>query len=334
MNCISHSNIYFYKMTRRITNAMRIDTISEFFKKNSQTVPDTKKKTTKQLEEILKTYKINISKEIVNKPEYNYGETARKNGELFEGVITEWCNIKENKEQIMKKIGIGFDASGYFEKCSTDKVYSIHSKKTTRKADIWYICKDKKIGISIKMSNNGTQLQIISLKVLENYLELNNVKIGNKTKKILEKFLGIIKPTDEELDILNKNRIEKLKNKKRWWINEMDIKEQDRIVKFFNTHYNLLLRLILTDGLCINKEDKAELFILNNSNYTKTKKISPIILTIEELISKFSGKPKITINGSLELNDFIGLQRKGSGGENSANCLQFKDRGYRNLKFI
>ena len=183
------------------------------------------------------------------------------------------------------------------------------------------------------MSNNGTQLQIISLEILEKYLELNNVKIGNKTKKILKKFLGIIKPTDEEHNILIKNRNGILKNKKRWWMNEMDIKEQDRIVNFLNTHYNLLLRLILRDGLCVNNEDKADLFILNNSDYSKTKKINPFILTLYELISKFSGNPKITNNGSLELNNLIGLQRKGSGVETSANCLQFKDRGYGKIKF-
>jgi len=181
------------------------------------------------------------------------------------------------------------------------------------------------------MSNKGTQLQIISLEIFESYLKKNNIKLGNKTKKILKKFLGLIKPTYDEQLILNKHRKKQLQNKKRWWMNELQLEEKNRILQFLKSHYDLLLKLILTDGLCVNSEDKSSLFILNNSDYTKTKKIEPIILTFEELISKFKGVPKITKNGSLELNDLVGLQRKGSGSERSANCLQFKDRGYKKL---
>ena len=270
--------------------------------------------------------------------ENNYGLIAQKNGNIFEEKIVEWCNKEENKIKVLKKLGYNNVenkyCAGYFKKCPSDKVKSIHSKKTTRKSDIWYIEEDKKIkiGISIKMSNIGTQLQIISLEIFESYLKKNNIKLGNKTKKILKKFLGLIEPTYDEQLILNKNRNNLLQNKKRWWINELHLEEKDKILQFLKSHYDLLLKLILTDGLCVNSEDKASLFILNNADYTKTKKIEPIILTFKELISKFKGSPKITINGSLELNDLVGIQRKGSGSGSSSNCLQFKDRGYK--KFL
>ena len=47
---------------------------------------------------------------------------------------------------------------------------------------------ENKIGISIKMSNNGTQLQIISLDIFEKYLEYNNIKLCSELKIYLKNF--------------------------------------------------------------------------------------------------------------------------------------------------
>lgn len=65
-----------------------------------------------------------------------------------------------------------------------------------------------------------------------------------------------------------------------------------------------------------------------------SKKIKPVILTYGELIDKLnnSGSVKVTINGNIQLNDYIGIQMKGSGKGTHYHSLQFKDRGYK--KFI
>ena len=264
------------------------------------------------------------------------GKIAQENGNKFEDIIVNYYNNENNKKQIFDKLNILYPdipTNGYFLKCFKNKVKSIHSKLTTRKSDMWYIYKndniENKIGISIKMSNNGTQLQIISLDIFEKYLEYNNIKLCSELKNIFKKFLGIIKPNREEQNILNKNRTEIYKDKQRWLMNEFSNDYQNKIINFLKINYFILLKLVLSDGLCINKEDKAEIFVLNDENFTKNNKINPYVLTFDDFIKTFKhNNPNITKNGSLELNNLIGLQRKGSGKENSACCLQFKDRGF------
>ena len=146
------------------------------------------------------------------------------------------------------------------------------------------------------MSNKGTQLQVISLKY-------NNINLEDILYKSFEKFLGI--------------------NCNRCWINQLSEQEQHNIVSFLTEHIDIILELIFKNGLCLRKEDKSSIFIINNSYYSKTKIIDPYIFTYEEIINDIIKNIFITKNGNLELCKQIGLQRKGS-----KNYLQFKDRGF------
>lgn len=261
----------------------------------------------------------------------NYGEIARSNGDKFEIEICEYYNKYENNKKIVniiREIYPDISLDGKFIKCDSKLVKSIHRKKTKRKTDIWYQTEEKKIGFSVKMTNKGTQLQIISLSIFIIYLNSRGIKMNEKTKVGFEKFLGLIKPTKDELKIFNESRTKKNKNKQRYLMYELEQETQNRICMFLKTHYSIIIELILKTGLCMEEEDKANLFIFNNVSYTNTGKIQPYIYNYSELKEKYKEDVKITKLGSLELNKYIGLQMKGSGkkGSSAYHSLQFKLR--------
>lgn len=246
--------------------------------------------------------------------ELNYGEIARVNGDIFEKKVCDFYNLPPNRSKLISKLKEKYqdlNENGKFFVYDKKKVESIYSKKTTRKADIYYETEKYKIGISVKMSNRGTQLQIVSLCNFILYLKNNDIKMTTYQEEIFKKFLGI-KPAT-----------------KRWFFNELEEKDGNEIIKFLHDSYDIIINFILSESMCKNKSDMAEFFIINNSYYTKTKKISPIIYNLEEMVKLVSGTPKITKSGNLELSSCIGLQRKGSGKGTSAECLQFKDRGFK-----
>jgi len=256
----------------------------------------------------------------------NYGEVARSNGLKFEEKICSYYNKPENFSSIfkkMKEIYPNIDCEGKFIKCDAKKVVSKHSKKTTRKTDIWYITPKVKVPFSVKMSNKGSQLQIISLNIFLLFLESVGVKMNEKTKSYFEKFLGLQTPSIGELQKFNKKRTKRNKNKQRYLMNELEKEGKDRIVNFLKTHYDKIIELIFFSGLCVDDDDKAEMFIFNNSYYTKTKEIKPFLFNSQEIKKKYKENVKITNLGSLELNKKIGLQMKGSSKGASYHYLQF-----------
>lgn len=273
----------------------------------------------------------------------NYGEVARKNGEIFEEKTALLINNSEdekaklilklkNDSRLLKYSFNYLMRNSRIEVINRSKVNGIIGRKTTSKADIWFIIDDIKIGISLKMSESGTQLQVIPLLNFIGYMEYNNVNISECVITGLKKFCGIIKPNNEELVKLNESRSERNKNKSRYWMNELFKNEQDEILSFLNNNKDLILRLILKEGLCSEPEYMADYFILNKSDFTKTGKISLEYLSYDDMLKYFTeGDCIITNNNSLEISKHIGLQRKGSGSGASKNSLQFKDRGYKNI---
>lgn len=207
---------------------------------------------------------------------------------------------------------------------SNKKVGSIHDKKTTTKTDL--IINDH--SISIKMSNKGTQWQIIPLGNFIIYCKKNNIEIENFLINIFKKFLGISKPSNEDLTRLNNNRNKRNKDKKRWWLTEMSYMEKKCIEGFIVKYKKELIQFCLVNGMCKNNINKPEIFLCSNNSFTKTGIIDFSIYSYKEIYNKISeGDPCITKQGNLELSKYIGVQRKGSGSETSRNCIQFKDRG-------
>lgn len=213
------------------------------------------------------------------------------------------------------------------------KVDGIGSKKTTSKSDLLLKINDVEIGISVKMTNFGTQLQIISVNNFIKYIEhVSNEIIGQDVIHIFYKFVGYIQPSDIEMTELNKKRRPKLKYRKRFWINELSDHEQRFIISFLTKYKSYILQLIYCDGNCCCKKNKTQLFLFNNANYSKTKMIDIKLFNYQDLLQKLDDDvPSITKNGNLQLNKNIGLQMKGSGNGDHYHNLQFKDRGYKKM---
>jgi DNA (cytosine-5)-methyltransferase 1 len=263
----------------------------------------------------------------------SYGESARKNGIQYE---IEVFNIFNNGiaalQQVNKYIPINLDTVR-IELISNRKVNSITEKKTTSKSDIIIYNNDTPIPISLKMSNKGTQLQIISLQNFLQYLSYKNISCNNDVINVWKKFLGITVPNDDELNQLNTDRPDNNKNKKRYWLNELSVVEQLTIELFIYINQYALLEFCLRNGMCLEQPNQAELFLLNTESYTKTGNINFCILNFDDLMQKINiGKPMITKGGNIQLNKYVGIQRKGSGKLLShKNSIQFKDRGFNNL---
>jgi DNA (cytosine-5)-methyltransferase 1 len=265
---------------------------------------------------------------IDDKNHISYGEIARLNGIEYEQKVFESLTDLDTLQKIHKYVPLDLNNKFRTELISNKKVDSIHSKKTTSKCDMILYQNDMPITFSVKMSNKGAQFQIVSLDIFLQYLSYKNINFDEKVVKVWKKFLGIDIPNDDELKILNEHRSEKLKNTKRYWLNELSKKDQFIIELFIAANKYELLEFCLMNGLCLEPKNIAQLFILNKHSYTETKIIDFEILDYKDLIKKIGkGVPKITKNGNLQLSNYIGIQRKGSGDLSSKNCIQFKDRG-------
>lgn len=280
----------------------------------------------------------NFSENLTLHNKHNYGETARKNGDKFEKDIVFILNdnsseIRKNfLEFIINKNIINNTDNIFFEKVPGSKVKSIFGKKTTSKADIWMNIENKKYPISLKMTNEGTQLHISPINNFLKYMEKNDCIITDNLKKGLEKFCGLIQPDKELLSLLNNNRSFKTKNRKRFWMNELDSEERYEIISFLKTYKEQTLKYIFSEGMCLEDDYKPNLFIFNKVSYTNTQTLDPVFYTLKDITNIYGkGDVKITKDNSLEISKYIGLQMKGSGKEKASyHSLQFKDRG---LKF-
>jgi DNA (cytosine-5)-methyltransferase 1 len=212
---------------------------------------------------------------------------------------------------------------------SNKKVESIYERKTTSKTDLIITNNGIDYPISVKMTNQGTQLHVSPFDNMKLYCEKNDIHMSHNVETVFKKFLGITKPTEEELKQLNMNRNERQQNKDRFWINELKYHDQLCIDLFIHKNKEKLIKFCVVDGLCLNDIHKPKLFILNKKSYTDTKIIDFNVCSYAELYKMISiGKSGITKNGNLELSKHIGVQRKGSGKTDTAkNNIQFKDRG-------
>ena len=274
-----------------------------------------------------------MNKIVDQQQEISYGEIARKNGIQYEVEVHKiFNNGISSLQKVNKYIPINLDNVS-IELISNRKVNSITGKKTTSKSDVIIYNNNVAIPISIKMSNKGTQLQIISLHNFLQYLSYKNISCNDDITKVWKKFLGITVPNDDELTQLNINRNDNCKNEKRYWLRELSIIEQLTIELFIYINQYALLEFCLRNGMCLEQPNQAELFLLNTESYTETGNINFVVLNFVDLLQKINvGKPMITKNGNLQLNKYIGIQRKGSGKSLShKNSIQFKDRGFNNL---
>lgn len=160
--------------------------------------------------------------------------------------------------------------------------------------------------LSVKLVSNPQGFNQIDKRWIDKYVEMWN--IPENITKALKLFTGEIKPKRENL-----------KDSRRMFLNEMDIKTQRLIVDFFSKNKILIISDILkgSDEFPVNwmlvvlkKKNKNPEWVLKHINY---------VLNIFG-----SGDVRITEKGSLKIGK-ITMQRKGGdAGRETSKMLQFK----------
>ena len=271
---------------------------------------------------------------ITNAEPTSYGETARRNGKIFEKKVCELLNNKSVQHIHKFNKYININPNNFRSELISDKCVDniIGGRKTKSKCDIIIYNNDIPISISVKMTNTGTQWHCSPFCNILGYLKHINIPYTHDFENGMKKFLGITEPNATELIELNKKRSDVNKDAKRYWINELNNKEQSDIISFLNDNKSELLNFSLRTGLCKETKYHSELFLLNKSDYTETGIIDFDIFNYSDLLKKINiGLSQMTKLGNLELNEYIGIQRKGSGTLSARKCIQFKDRGYTNI---
>lgn len=160
--------------------------------------------------------------------------------------------------------------------------------------------------ISLKKANESANFNQIDKRSVDTYQSM--WKFDNKIAKTLKQFTGVIKPNTTEQ--------EKLKDKRRWYLNELPTTDTDRLLDFFNNNKSLIFSDILKGRGML----AAEWFLvtkLNNDNST-----SWVLKNINEVINFFAqGDIHISKKGGLILGKLT-AQRKG--GTPDPTSLQFK----------
>lgn len=159
--------------------------------------------------------------------------------------------------------------------------------------------------LQVKLVSNPRGFNQIDKRWTDKYVELWD--IPEDITRILKLFTGETRPKKG-----------KLRDKRRIFLTEMDKKDQDKIVKFFENNRIL----IVSDLLKGRGEFSADwvLVILKINHENKW-----VLKSINEAMNVFgSGDVKITSRGSLCIGK-IGMQRKGGDvGRDTAKMLQFK----------
>ena len=159
--------------------------------------------------------------------------------------------------------------------------------------------------LQIKLVSNPQGFNQIDKRWVDKYIEFWN--IPEDIAHLLKLFAGEIKPKKDGL-----------RDPRKMFIDEMDKKDQDKIINFFTENKIL----IISDLLKGRGEFSADwtLVIVKLGKESKW-----VLKSINHVMNIFgAGDVRITPKGSLKIGR-IGMQRKGGdGGRNSANMLQFK----------
>ena len=159
--------------------------------------------------------------------------------------------------------------------------------------------------LQVKLVSNPQGFNQVDKRWIDKYVELWN--IPKDVVKILKLFTGEIKPKKSGL-----------KDSRRMLLTEMDEKDQNKVIKFFEENKILVVSDLLK-GRGEFSADWVLVILKVNGESAWTLK------SINEAMNVFgSGVIRITDQGSLKIGQ-IGMQRKGGdNGRDTAKMLQFK----------
>lgn len=237
-------------------------------------------------------------------------ETAKsgfKNEVFVKDVFNEWKK-KELAKKWLMQMGYKIDSVK-----SINAVLGREINQGIGKSDVIVTIDGKIEGISIKKFS--ASFNQIDKRWADNYVPLWN--IPKEVLIVLKKYSG--EKGFQPKDILNDEGIKKLRDKRRFHMDELSQKEQKMVLDFFTNNLNPIITDLLKgrDSLIANW-----LLVIkyNNGNVSDSK-----IISINDAIKHYStGNVTISKKGTIKIGK-ITLQRKGGdGGRETAQMLQFK----------
>jgi hypothetical protein len=189
------------------------------------------------------------------------------------------------------------------EKVEAFKITGSHKADVQVKIKIYLKEAIEAENISIKLVSNPQGFNQIDKRWVKKYIEL--WAIPEDIAGALKLFTGETRPSQTGL-----------KDPRRMFLDEMDEKIQDKIVRFFKENKIMVLMDILK-----GRDKLAASWMLIYQKPTNIWTLLPISVVINYY---GTGNVCITSKGSLKIGK-VGMQRKGGdGGRDSANMLQFK----------
>jgi hypothetical protein len=232
--------------------------------------------------------------------------TAKGGFENEKEVINRFNNWEKDKvaQEWLKAMGYGIENIEFVQAMKVKGQYKADIQVRV-KIIIKLKSQEDLQNLQIKLVSNPQGFNQIDKRWVDKYVELWD--IPDDVIYILKKFVGEIKSTQDNL-----------KDARRMLLSEMDISDQNKIIKFFTDNRIL----IVSDLLKGRGEFSADwVLVILRLDGTSTW----VLKSINEVMNLFgSGEVRITNQGSLKIGR-IGMQRKGGdNGRDTANMLQFK----------
>ncbi|MBU0627625.1 MAG: type II restriction endonuclease [Nanoarchaeota archaeon] len=242
----------------------------------------------------------------MNEKELLGSETAKDGFRNEEDIINKFNNWKKDKiaQEWLVIMGYILEEIEYVKAVKVGGNYKTDVQvQVTIKLKEAFDCEN----LSVKLVSNPQGFNQIDKREIEKYVEM--WKIPKDIEEILKLFTGKTKSADTS----------KLKDPRRMLLSEMAVKDQEKILNFFNKNKILIISDVLKGRdkfaadwmlVILKKEEDSYEWALKDIN------------TVMNIFGQ--GDVRITDQGSLKIGQ-IGMQRKGGdGGRESAKMLQFK----------
>ena len=246
------------------------------------------------------------------------GSETAKGGFSNEKTIAKKFDKWEKDKEAQKWLKI----MGYnLDKIKDVEAVILHGHKTDVQIKVTITLK-KAISVqnlSIKKANSDADFNQIDKRLVKNYVDLWD--IPNNIVNLLEIFCGKMSPKQLLKEgKITKDKYKKLRDKRRFFMDEFEIRRQKEIIDFFIK--NKLL--IVTDILKGRGQFAADWMLVTRYDRKKDE-TSWVLADINKAMSIFGeGDVKISPRGSIAIGK-ITLQRKGGdGGRETGKMLQFK----------
>lgn len=173
--------------------------------------------------------------------------------------------------------------------------------------------------LSLKRTKEGANFNQIDKRWVDSYKEMWG--LNKKITTALKMFTGEIRPQSLlDSGIISKNLFDALKDKRRFFLNEMTGDLREEIFNFFKNNKDG----IISDLLKGRGEFAADWMLVTKYNLDKDT-VDWVIRDIDSALRIFgSGGIKLSPQGSLYIGRVFMQRKGGDGGRPTANMLQFK----------